>query len=88
MSRSPYAVLPPSDVARPVFAHRAEIADAFEHHGEHGLALVLRDLYAPRFEHRASTSAEVRLLREALAVEVEDGVAYWRARLSDEDADA
>lgn len=87
-ARSPYAVLPASDVRRPLFPHRDVIADAYDRHGLDGLRVVLRDLLRWRFERRAGSPAEVRLLREALAVEVEDAAAYWRARLDGLDPDA
>jgi hypothetical protein len=80
-TRSPYAALPASDVSRVLFPHRESLRDAYARHGSHGLAVVVRDVLLPRFASRASTPAEVRLLREALAVEVEEAVGEWRARL-------
>jgi hypothetical protein len=87
-TRSPYAALPASDVSRVLFPHRESLRDAYARHGSHGLAVVVRDVLLPRFASRASTPAEVRLLREALDVEVEEAVEDWRARLDGLDPDA
>jgi hypothetical protein len=79
-TRSPYAVLPASDVSRVLFPHRQVLRDAYASHGSHGLAVVLRDVLRPRFSGRAGHPAEAQLLGEALNVEVEDAVEEWRAR--------
>lgn len=76
-ARSPDAVVPRSDVLRYLFPHRQTLRDAYTNAGERGLRVVLADLVRPRFTGRASTAAEVRLLREALDVEVEEAVRYW-----------
>lgn len=78
-TRSPHEVLP--DPSRPVRLDPATLRDAYALGGVSGLRVILRDLLREAVTGRASTLAEVRLLREWLDETTASEVVYWSRRL-------
>lgn len=79
-TRSPYAALP--DPRRPVLIDARDVREAYEAGGALAVADLIEETLRAHVSGRAGTPAEVRLLREWVAVETEDALAYWLARLT------